>query len=78
MVKCLRCEFICDEYDLNKKYSYLDDDAWGAGRSHITEYYCPNCGFDEFEDGCIYKLCGEFIADGEFHRCEGWENTEDS
>ena len=80
MVKCLSCKYTFDDCELNTKCVSLGDDFMGTGPSYITEYYCPNCGHDEFEDGYFCYLCDEFIENGEFHFCEGsglCQSTED-
>lgn len=80
MVKCLSCKDTFDDCELDTKRVSLGDDFMGTGPSYITEYYCPNCGHDEFEDGYLCSLCDEFIENREFHFCEGsglCQSTED-
>ncbi len=78
MAKCLGCGDIYGEDELIVKKYHLGDDPWGSGPSWVNEYFCPNCGGNDFEDGDICEICDEFYVNDGIHRCEGWENTEDS
>lgn len=76
MVKCERCESIFQEEDITKRVSFLGDAPWGKGQSSITEYFCPNCGSDELQDGWTCYNCDEFVPDGTYHSCDDEEDWE--
>lgn len=65
MVRCEECQWIGEEAELKIVKSYLDDDAWGAGHSFITEWFCPECGSEKLEDGNLCSLCDEFVLEGQ-------------
>ena len=69
MLKCKKCESVFDEDTIVCKTVGLGDDYMGAGQSYIREYYCPDCGYDEFEDGYECMECGEFVVEGEWCKC---------
>lgn len=69
MVRCEDCQWIGDDADLKVVRSGLGDDPWGAGESFITEWLCPECGSDDFEDGNLCSLCDGFVLEGQHCVC---------
>jgi len=70
MVKCNRCQWKGDEENLKLIDTWLDDDAWGAGNSRITEAVCPSCGGEDLEDGYRCIFCDCFVLEGKICDCE--------
>lgn len=70
MYICLDCENVFDEANETKYYDKVDGNSAMSG--YVTEYSCPSCGSEYFEEAVECEFCGEWTVTEDLHEgiCE--------